>query len=285
MSRQHRRVLPLATVAAALVASLGASLSEAQLSPEPAPHDIAPLVAEYCEACHGSLTQTAGLDLSTLVGQRPLVKNREIWNRVIDVLEEGRMPARAPQPPADIREQMVLALHRDIDKFDYSTIDDPGFELMRRLTHAEYDNTLRDLFGVALHVTDRFPSELTGSSGFDNSANTLFLQPSLMERYIAVAERVVELALPADPTSDVHRASRDLIFVSAPDNRTSEAEAADTTHDGPHGGSVPVGRHAGLHVHAGPWPIQPVFQLHSGRHRYVARVVTLQERVRQDGGR
>ena len=227
MNQNHLRVLPLAVVTAALSASAGVSPARAQ--PATDPHQIAPLVEEYCYRCHGPLTQTAGIDLSTLVEQRPLVKNRETWSRVIDVLEEGRMPpARAPQPSEDVRGQMVRLLNRDIEEFDYSTIDDPGFELMRRLTHAEYDNTVRDLFGVELHVTDRFPAELTGSSGFDNSANTLFLQPSLMERYIAVAERVVELALPAQLTSDVHRASRDLIFVSTPGGQTSDVEAANT---------------------------------------------------------
>ena len=53
-------------------------------------------------------------------------------------------PEAAPQPAADVRQRMVGLLHRDIENFDYSTIDDPGFELMRRLTHDEYDNTVRD---------------------------------------------------------------------------------------------------------------------------------------------
>ncbi|HIE91418.1 MAG TPA: DUF1592 domain-containing protein, partial [Acidobacteria bacterium] len=215
----------------ALIAGLATAVAGASASAQtPAdPHEIAPLVEEYCYRCHGPQTQTAGIDLSTLVEQRPLVKNRETWTRVIDVLEKGKMPpASAPQPANDVRQQMVGLLNRDIEQFDYSTIDDPGFELMRRLTHAEYDNTVRDLFGVELNVTDRFPSELTGSSGFENSANTLFLQPSLMERYIAVAERVVDVALPTAPTSAVHRASRDLIFVATPDAQTSDTDAADT---------------------------------------------------------
>ena len=137
-------------------------------------------------------------------------------------------PEAAPQPAEDVRRRMVGLLHRDIEDFDYASIDDPGFELMRRLTHDEYDNTVRDLFGVELNVTDRFPGELTGSSGFENSSNTLFLQPSLMERYIAVAERVVALALPDEPLTDVQRASRGLIFVATPGNGVSEAEAAET---------------------------------------------------------
>ncbi len=196
--------------------------------PSTGPHAIAPLVEEYCYRCHGPETQTAGIDLSALVAERPLVKNRETWNRVIAVLEEGSMPpASAPQPSDDTRRDMTGLLHRDIEAFDYAVIDDPGFELMRRLTHTEYDNTVRDLFGVQLGLSDRFPDELTGSSGFDNSANTLFLQPSLMERYIAVAERAVELALPAEPTSAVHRVSRDLIFVVTPGADVSDMTAAE----------------------------------------------------------
>ena len=196
--------------------------------PSTGPHAVAPLVEEYCYRCHGPETQTAGIDLSALVAERPLVKNRETWNRVIAVLEEGSMPpASAPQPSDDTRRDMTGLLHRDIEAFDYAVIDDPGFELMRRLTHTEYDNTVRDLFGVQLGLSDRFPDELTGSSGFDNSANTLFLQPSLMERYIAVAERAVELALPAEPTSAVHRVSRDLIFVVTPGADVSDMTAAE----------------------------------------------------------
>ena len=191
-------------------------------------HAVAPLAEQYCFRCHGPQTQTAGIDLATLVTERPLVRNRETWVRVIEALDEGEMPpAGAPPLPPEVRRRMAAMLHRDIEEFDYSTLDDPGFELMRRLTHTEYDNTVRDLFGVALNVTDRFPDELTGSSGFDNSSNTLFLQPALMERYIAAAERVVELALPAEPTDVRHLASRELIFVAAPGGGLGEEDAAE----------------------------------------------------------
>ena len=129
--------------------------------------------------------------------------------------------------PVDVRDEMLAILGREIRDFDYSTIDDPGFERMRRLTHAEYDRTVRDLIGVDLNPTDRFPDELTGSSGFENSSNTLFLQPSLMERYIAVAERIVELALPDEPTTETHRRTRDLIVVATPASGLGETEAAE----------------------------------------------------------
>ena len=188
---------------------------------------IKPLVEQFCFQCHGSQIQTAGINLAALIGQQPLVRNRETWSRVIGALEVGKMPPQGmPQPSDAQRRQLLDALVDSIDNFDYSSIDNPGYELMRRLSNEEYDNTIRDLFGVDLKPAERFPSELTGASGFENSANTLFLQPSLMERYIAAAERVVELALPAEPTTLAHRRSRALVFVARPGAATSEDQAA-----------------------------------------------------------
>ena len=221
------RVRRLGVVILVLAGALGTAAA-ATAQTDAGAHAVAPLAEQYCFRCHGPQTQTAGIDLATLVTERPLVRNRETWERVIEALDEGEMPpAGAPPLPPEVRRRMAALLHRDIEEFDYSTLDDPGFELMRRLTHTEYDNTVRDLFGVALNVTDRFPDELTGSSGFDNSSNTLFLQPALMERYIAAAERVVELALPAEPTDVRHLASRELVFVAAPGDGLSEEDAAE----------------------------------------------------------
>ena len=177
-----------------------------------------PLFEQYCFGCHGpdKKTAQAGINLETLSAEEPLVRNGETWGRVIAALEVGLMPPQGmPQPSEVERHRMLETLGEAIDDFDYSEVDDPGFEPMRRLTHTEYDHTLRDLFGVDLDPTTRFPEELSGASGFDNSANTLFLQSALMERYIATAERVVDLALPAQPSTPAHRRAHDRIFVAA----------------------------------------------------------------------
>lgn len=191
-------------------------------------HPIQPLVEQYCFACHGAQTQTAGVNLSAMLDQRPLVRNRETWTRVIGALTVGKMPpAGAPQLSGAERDILVAMLADAIDGFDYSTIDNPGFERMRRLTHREFDNTLRDLLGIDLRPAARFPAELAGASGFDNSANTLFLQSTLMERYIATAERVVELALPGTPTTPEQQQARALVFVAEPGPGLTEPQAVD----------------------------------------------------------
>ena len=218
-------VLPRMVCIAALASSF-ASPTRAQAPSDD--HPIQPLVEQYCFACHGAQTQTAGVNLAAMVDQRPLVRNRETWTRVIGALDVGKMPpAGAPQPSGAERDALVAALTDAIDGFDYSTMDDPGFERMRRLTHREFDNTLRDLIRIDLRPAARFPAELAGASGFDNSANTLFLQSTLMERYIAAAERVIELALPDTPTTAEQRQARVLIFVAEPGPGTTAPQATD----------------------------------------------------------
>ena len=216
--------LQMFVVTALFMFAVGARGQEAEVV-----HELEPLFAENCAACHGPETQTAGINLTSLIREAPLVTNLETWRRVIRALEVGKMPPPgAPQPTVAVRARMLDLLQNDIENFDFSTIDNPGFELMRRLTHTEYDNTIRDLFGVRLDVTDRFPTELIGNSGFENSSNTLFLQSSLMERYIGAAQTIVDLALPVEPITAVHFKTRELIYIKTPDSFFTEKEASET---------------------------------------------------------
>lgn len=189
--------------------------------------DIAAITQQYCAGCHNADSATAGIDFSGLLSHQPLVRDRAAWERVIGVVEAGRMPpASAPQPSEQQRAALLAALDHEIRSFDYSTIRNPGFEPLKRLSHTEYDNTIRDLFGVPLNPTARFTAEMSGDSGFDNSANTLFLQSSLMERYISAAERTVEEALPETPLTREHQIARERIFVAQPSGDLSEVDAA-----------------------------------------------------------
>src|SRR5207237_1971605 len=72
-----------------------------------------------------------------------------------------------------------------------------GYTMSRRLNRTEYNNTLRDLFGVDLHPGDLLPSEGAGGEGFDNSGATLFTTPVLLEKYLEAAELVLGTILPA----------------------------------------------------------------------------------------
>lgn len=158
---------------------------------------ILPRLRAACFECHNSESSSGELDLEALVKTKPLVKNRGKWRNIIQQLKVRSMPpADADQPSEDDRAVMAAWLTHAIDRFDYSTVAQPGFETARRLTHDEYNNTVRDLTGVDVRPADRFPADLAASSGFDNSANSLFLQPVTLERYLGAAEHIVETAYP-----------------------------------------------------------------------------------------
>ncbi|MEK6237344.1 MAG: DUF1592 domain-containing protein, partial [Planctomycetales bacterium] len=173
-------------------------------------------------------TQEGDLNIEHALAQRPLVRNLDLWNNVLEQAKNQVMPPQdAPRPDALQRRRITARLHLEIHEFDYSKIDDPGREPVRRLTHVEYDATVGDLLGVELRLAAKFPADLSGGSGFDNSANTLFLHPSLLERYIGAAESAVRQTLPNQPTSDAHRRARELVFVAEPSKSTSPAMAAE----------------------------------------------------------
>ena len=65
---------------------------------------------------------------------------------------------------------------------------------MHRLNRAEYANAIRDLLAVEVDVADMLPADDTGY-GFDNIGDVLQVSPLLMERYLATAGKISQLAI------------------------------------------------------------------------------------------
>ncbi|MBX5483206.1 MAG: DUF1587 domain-containing protein [Myxococcaceae bacterium] len=78
-----------------------------------------------------------------------------------------------------------------------NVVIDPGRVTLHRLNRAEYNNTVRDLFGDTTAPAKDFPADDHGY-GFDNNADVLSLAPLLMEKYEAAAEKLVEAAWTRD---------------------------------------------------------------------------------------
>ncbi len=75
-----------------------------------------------------------------------------------------------------------------------------GAVMSRRLTRAEYDNTIRDLLGLDTHPAAAFPADGSGGEGFDTDGDSLFTNPILMEKYLAAADTIIDAAMPDEPT-------------------------------------------------------------------------------------
>ena len=181
------------------------SLANAQQQ-KSAHKQITKALQQHCYKCHGDKEQEAGLNLQRLVQQRPLIRNRTMWRKVIDQLELGGMPPKeAKQPSKADRQKLVERISYALTHVDWEKIKNPGTLVARRLTNTEYNNTVRDLLGVKIRPADKFPADLKASSGFDNSSNTLFVQTLLMEKYIQAAAEVAEVAYPRTSKQPVRR--------------------------------------------------------------------------------
>src|SRR5258708_4098761 len=72
---------------------------------------------------------------------------------------------------------------------------DPGRVVVRRLSNAELNNTIRDLTGVDLEPARDFPSDGAAGEGFTNAGDALVTSPTLLTKYLAAAKEVAAHAV------------------------------------------------------------------------------------------
>ncbi len=181
----------------ASLAVLGAILS-LSASPQEKESDaqFRPALTAYCSSCHGPTKPKAKLDLS---GAADLARDPARWLEVLKQLKSRAMPpddAKKPLPEAE-REKLIAWLEAAMDRVDERAPRDPGRVTLRRLNRAEYDNTIRDLTGLDLHLADDFPQDDAGD-GFDTVGEALTLPPLLLDKYVDAAERLLDRAMVAD---------------------------------------------------------------------------------------
>jgi hypothetical protein len=153
----------------------------------------------HCLKCHSGEKAKADLKLDGYTDDAGLLKDRKVWQRVIDSVKSGEMPpVNRPQPTATEREQFLKVVDGVFERHDRTAKPDPGRVTMRRLNRNEYNNTIRDLVGVDFNPAEDFPSDDVGH-GFDNIGDVLTLPPVLLERYLAAAETIMARAITPTP--------------------------------------------------------------------------------------
>src|SRR5262249_40876183 len=130
----------------------------------------------------------------------------DLWAKVGERLRGKEMPPESRKQPTEDERQTLLAWVKHVaeSQVDYDKLPREQLErlvagraLSRRLSRVEYNNTLRDLFGVDLHAGDLLPSEGGGGEGVDNAGAALFTTPVLLEKYLEAADLVLGTLLPA----------------------------------------------------------------------------------------
>jgi hypothetical protein len=152
-------------------------------------------VSEFCFDCHNEADKVADLSLEAL-DLAHVADDPQTWEKVIRKLRAGMMPPAdgGPRPvPAD-RLALAAWLEAEIDEAA-ADAPNPGPSVpLHRLNRNEYQNAIRDLLGVEVDVRELLPAD-DASYGFDNIAGVLKLSPTLLERYLAAADKVSRLSL------------------------------------------------------------------------------------------
>ncbi|MBX9579907.1 MAG: DUF1592 domain-containing protein [Gemmataceae bacterium] len=156
---------------------------------------IVPFVNKYCMPCHNLDKAAGGLSLDGFQSTDHARKDRKTWGNVAHALAAGEMPPKKKaQPTKEEKAAVIDWVENALTRVDCGAQKDPGRVTLRRLNRPEYNNTVRDLCGVDLKPADDFPADDVGY-GFDNIGDVLSLQPVLLEKYLAAADKVLAAAL------------------------------------------------------------------------------------------
>ncbi len=177
--------------------------------------EIRPVLAEYCRACHAPDSQNR-IRFLAATSAADVAAERGLWRNVAMQLRNRTMPPTGPQPPERDRLRVADWIDRALRESACDLGEYAGPVTVRRLNRAEYQNTLRDLFGLQFQVAERFPVDGSGGEGFDNNGETLFLSPLLAERYLEVAQQVLRDVIITPPLRRTF-AAKDLLPDRTPD--------------------------------------------------------------------
>lgn len=153
------------------------------------------LFATHCADCHGHGADEGGFRVESLQEAQSLVGDFDLWQVVRRRIHDLQMPPASAEPiPEADRDALVLW----IDHAVRSAACDPAIERgpspLRRLSRAEYRNTLRDLLAIHVDAAQGLPSEGSGGEGFDNAAEVLLMSPLHAEKYLEAAKIALQYA-------------------------------------------------------------------------------------------
>ena len=159
---------------------------------------VMPVLAKNCVGCHSDRLHSGNLSLEQFREPTAALGKPDVWQKVLDKVTAGQMPPKPAAPLAGADLAAVTGWIRKLPGVSETSASagpvNPGRVTARRLNRTEYNNTIRDLLGVAARPADEFPVDDSGY-GFDNNSDVLSVSPLLMEKYLQAAKTVSKLAV------------------------------------------------------------------------------------------
>lgn len=170
--------------------------SQAKTDQANLPADLKDFVDHHCIACHDDSSGNHGVDLLHIAPPSNPA-SRVTWEKVIRKLSAGQMPPPdADQPSPAILKATIDQVTTIIDQAAAQHLEVGRTSTFRRLTRYEYQNVIRDLFGIQVDTSRFLPADEI-SHGFDN-VTVDELPPSLVQRYVTAAQRISRMVMQSD---------------------------------------------------------------------------------------
>lgn len=162
-------------------------------------------IETYCYECHNYVDFSGGVALD-LMELDNLSADAETWEHVITKLRGHLMPpVGQPRPDEETYDSLAGWLEGEMDLLA-EQYPNPGRPGLYRLNRTEYATVIGDILGmeVSADIEATLPPDNT-SYGFDNIADILGVSPTLLEGYLAAADRISAIAVgdPAFPPEQV----------------------------------------------------------------------------------
>ncbi|MED6313748.1 MAG: DUF1587 domain-containing protein, partial [Verrucomicrobiota bacterium] len=165
----------------------------------------------YCVKCHGSEKQKGKVSLHNMDGDLVAGQGIVQWELILDVLRAGEMPPEEEKSRPAKTEVLVVTqwIEAELRKAVAQTKKGVVAPQARRLTNFEYENTIRDLIGFRLKLTDNLPKDPEKPYHFNNTAEFMLLGPEQVDRYLENARKVMASTIVDPAKPEVHKTRRE----------------------------------------------------------------------------
>lgn len=158
--------------------------------------EVAPFLQKYCVRCHHVDEPMSGVRVDALNGNWE-ERHLKLWQGIQRQIAQRAMPPEdEPQPSSEERERLTAWIARGLQVARQRPTPKNGGA--RRLTVAQYRNTLRELLQLEDELTEILPPDAVSREGFVNQQETLALSPLQVEAYFDIADEALRRVL-VDP--------------------------------------------------------------------------------------
>jgi hypothetical protein len=149
---------------------------------------LAPFLQRHCMACHSGENPEGNLNLKTGSVDLQNAEVRQRWVYLHDRVAQGEMPPKTEEQPNEAAKLEFLKVLGDaLIQADLVSRE----VILRRLNRNEYENTVRDLFGIYVELQNVLPDD-SPEQGFDTVGSVLSISTEQMMSYIEAADLVLD---------------------------------------------------------------------------------------------